>query len=486
MQKFSMRFSYIYIVGIMLLVSACQIAPPTPILKQAPVYSLGKAAADQSDFTYTTNEWPEQFWWTAFGDSQLDAMIAQALANNPTIIAAEARLKAAYALSDKAYAPFYPTFDFESDITRVHQSKNGIFGILNATDPAYPITYLQRTYSFNFGYEFDFFKKHHHQLLAAFGQANALKAEAYTGRLALSLSIAQKYFLINILKERKKIIWQLIQNQEGIAQFIDARVQKGIESYENFNQSLSAIRSNRQLLLQIQEDISVYSNELQALIAADFDYPICDITINYSLDAFPMPCNLPLDLLAHRADVMANRWRVESAGRQVAAAKAAFYPNINMFGLIGFQAIKSFPLLDQNSVFGLVSGPAIHLPIFEGGLLQADLDQKHQEYHLAVAQYNETVNNSVKEVLNALTHFQKTGERYQISVEDVIHAQKNVELSYLRLQNNLISRVDFINYENDLLNTTDLHIQAFLACLQARLDLIRALGGGYEVSCAAD
>jgi len=478
------RLGNCMMVGFVLGLCSCQLTPSPPILIATPTCALKEAQEEAlNEATYTVDEWPDQEWWHFFGDPQLNALVAQALTDNPSMAAAEARIKSAFARGDKAHVPFFPTLDFETDTTRLHQSKNGIFGILAASDPLYPITYRQQNMSVSLSYEFDFFKKHKNELIAALDQVQVAKAESYVSRLALSISVAQTYFQMHIMKSRANIAQKLLSNKQAMSTFVAQRQKNGLENEAAFNNSIFDILNTERYLSQIQEDAAVSGIELQALIAGDFTTPIEDVEFSDSLEAFPLPCDLPLDLLAHRPDVWAHRWRVEATAHQICAARAAFYPNINLTGLLGFQALGNLPLFVFNSTYGLLYGPALHLPIFEGGALQADLDLRTQEYQIAVADYDSTVLTAVKEVLNALVVLQKTGERYDTAKRAETLARKNYEQAHQRQQHALISRFDVLSSENDWLQAVDTRFQTFFACLQARLALIRALGGGYEVSC---
>lgn len=470
--------------GFILELCSCQLSLPRVILKKTPTCSLKAAQEISNGTTYTVDEWPDQEWWHTFGDPQLNLLVEKALRDNPSMAAAEARIGVALAASNKSYAPFYPTIDLEIDITEVHQSKNGIFGILAASDPLYPITYLQKDLNISFAYEFDFFKKHKNELIAAINQTEAAKAEAYVSKLALSISVTQTYFQMRILKEQAKIAKKIFDNKQAMSTLIGQRQQKGLENMSLFNNSINEILETERYLSQIQEDADLSSIELQALLAGDFNVPIDDIEYCDTLEAFPLPSSLPLDLLAHRPDVWMHRWNVEAAARKIYVARVAFYPNINLTGFTGLQALNNLPLFAFDSTYGILFGPALHLPIFEGGALQANLDLSTQQYRIAVADYDSAVLTAVKEVLNALIVLQKTSERYEIAKRGETIAKKNLEQARQRQKSTLISRVDTLSFENTWLQAADMRAQVFFAYLQARIALIRALGGGYEAACA--
>src|SRR5690606_25911715 len=114
-----------------------------------------------------------------------------------------------------------------------------------------------------------------------------------------------------------------------------------------------------------------------------------------------VPDNVPLALLGHRADITSARWRAEAAQRQIEAARAEFYPNINLVAFAGFQSIGTGNLLDAGGRMAGI-GPAVTLPIFHGGALNANLAGRHADADLAVADYNQAVLDAVHQTADAI------------------------------------------------------------------------------------
>ncbi len=474
------------ILGVIILggVTSCGLVPDPPDLRAAPQCALEQAKLEAiAEAAYITDHWMEHEWWHYFGDPQLDRLIEQALLEHPSIEEAQARLGAAIAISEKAEAPLWPGFNFETDITKVHQSPNGIFGILQASDPAYPITYRQRNMEIGFQYDFDFFKIHSNEIIAQLDEVQALKAEEYIARMALAISVAQTYYQNQICRAREKLAEHLLNNRQDMISLSEKRQTQGLVGRVNINNAVNDALRTKQNLSQLSQETLTSGYELQALLAGDFAIPVCAIDIDGHLEPFPVPCSLSLDLLAHRPDVWAHRWRVEAAARQICIARAAFYPNIKFQGLIGLQAVNDLPFFTWDSIAGFLYGPTLRLPIFDGGAIKGDYDNRRQQYRLAVAQYDACVLTATREVLNALVALRKTDERYHIARQLEKLAWENAENSRLRLKYTLNSKLDFMSSENDWLQAKDASLQAYMDCLQARLVLIRSLGGGYEFEC---
>lgn len=468
--------------GVLFILAGCNMTPMPPVLREVPIQVLDQAKNEAlAEASCLADGWLAEEWWHLFRDPQLDELVSRALAQNPSIDSAEARIAGAIANKNKAAAPLFPSLSFEADLTKVHQSRNGIFGILAESDPSYPLTYRQKDLTLSFGYQFDFMRKFRNQLIAALNEVQALKAEAYLARFSLAVAVSKFYFEWLVTQNRLAFARQLVENRQKIVNLMKQRHAQGIESGIAINRALNHVLTAEQYRAQIVLDAALSRNELQALIAEDFTTPLEQTEVTGMLEPFPLPNSLPLDLLAHRPDVWALRWRVEAAAREICVAKAEFYPNIDLNGYLGLQALGSLAINSWDSVAGLLIGPALHLPLFNGGALQANYDYRCQEFHLAVAEYDSAVLTATKEVLSALLVLKHADENYRSAIEAEKLAKNNIELSQLQIRQKLHSRIDLLSFENDWLQAGDSRIQAFQHCLQARLDLIRALGGGFGI-----
>src|ERR1700741_999136 len=130
--------------------------------------------------------WPREDWWSTFGDPKLDALMEQALQGNPSLRAAEARVRTVAALADAAPSSLYPTLDLDASATRQRLSANDIY-----PPPLGGSWVNQGRATLDFNYEFDFWGKHRNELKAALGDARAAQADAAQARLVLGTAVAQ-------------------------------------------------------------------------------------------------------------------------------------------------------------------------------------------------------------------------------------------------------------------------------------------------------
>jgi len=187
---------------------------------------------------------------------------------------------------------------------------------------------------------------------------------------------------------------------------------------------------------------------------------------------------LPADLLGRRADVAAARWRVEAAGEDVKNAKAQFYPNINLVGFLGLSTIGLGRLIDMGSLqYGF--GPAIRLPIFDGGRLRANLRGKTADLDAAIESYNGAVLEAVHESADAVASLQSLAKQQVEQRDAEASAEGAYQIALQRYQAGLGTYLNVLAAESAVLNQRRLGVDLAGRVLDSRVGLYRALGGGY-------
>ncbi|MDE2315868.1 MAG: efflux transporter outer membrane subunit, partial [Xanthomonadaceae bacterium] len=192
-----------------------------------------------------------------------------------------------------------------------------------------------------------------------------------------------------------------------------------------------------------------------------------------------VPADLPVDLVGHRADLVAARWRVQSAGKEIQAAKAAFLPNLNLGVMAGLIAVGGESLFQLPARFYSVA-PSLSLPIFDGGRLRANLSARDAQYDLAVAQYNQTLVRAVNEVADDVDAAQSLTEQAAAQSRALAAAQDAWQLAEQRYKAGVGSYLEALSVRQQLLVA-----EQRMAALKAQqadqsVQLIGALGGGYR------
>ncbi|MBF0292152.1 MAG: TolC family protein, partial [Nitrospinae bacterium] len=226
-------------------------------------------------------------------------------------------------------------------------------------------------------------------------------------------------------------------------------------------------------------------NAVAALVGAgpdDLDFLETDAQAPQAL-AVAVPHDLSLNLLARRPDVRSALLRVEAAADRIGVARAGFYPDVRFSALAGFQSIDLLKLLDPTSLlYGF--GPAISLPLFNAGRLEAGLDTANAEYDMAVERYNQMALSAAKEAVDQLTLVSSSSMRIEALAEAYEQARKAGRIAERRHAGGLEGKITPLRAELESLERKRALIMAQRAAVSARIGLIKALGGGFDYSSA--
>jgi NodT family efflux transporter outer membrane factor (OMF) lipoprotein len=437
--------------------------------------SLAGAPLSQAAF-------PQQDWWTALGDPQLDALIGEALKGSPSLAAADARLRKAQAQAGLADAGRKPTLGVSAQYAVAELPKGLAGDDLGGHLLHNAVGYL------SFDWPLDVWGGKRAEYEAALDQAHATQVEAQAARLSLAANVARGYIALAQAFDAQEVAQREQARSERLLELSKQRVAAGLDNDLSLRNAEAAVASARAQVESAQQQIDALRNALAALVGRDPDRGL-DIAKPALLDAPApaLPGVLPSELLGHRPDVVAARWRVEAAGQSVKSAKAKFKPSINLSALAGLVATNFSDLFESDSASGF-GGPAISLPIFDGGQLRSNLASHNADYDLAVASYDQTVLDALHQVADAVQSIRSLDAQNGSLQQAHAAAEAALKLADTRYRAGLGTQLDVLNAQRPLLQ-----LEQQLAALRAQrysavVDLDRALGGGLSLDApdAAD
>ncbi|MFT3762479.1 MAG: efflux transporter outer membrane subunit [Pseudoxanthomonas sp.] len=417
---------------------------------------------------------PKRDWWTALGDPQLDALVAEALQGTPSLAAADARLRKAQAQAGLADAARKPTVGASAQYA-VAQLPKGLAGDELGGDLMHNVVgYL------DFAWPLDVWGGKRAEYEAALGQAHASQIDAQAARLALAANVARGYVALAQAFDSLDVAQREQARAERLQQLSRQRVEAGIDNQLSLRNADSAIASARAQAEAAQQQIDALRNTLAALLGRGPDRGL-DIARPRLLDAPApaLPGVLPSELLGHRPDVVAARWRVESAAQGIKSAKAKFKPSINLSAIVGLAATNFSDLFDSDAALGF-GGPAISLPIFDGGQLRHNLAARDADYDLAVADYDQTVVEALHEVADAVQSIRSLDAQTAALAQARDAAAAALKLADSRYQAGLGTQLDVLSAQRPLLQLEQQLAGARAQRYTAAVDLDRALGGGLD------
>jgi len=459
------------------LLAAC--ADPGGITHRSAMVGASSLEVDKS-LSHENMEaaWPELDWWKRFGDPQLDALEEEGLAGSPTIRLARSRVDQALAAAQVAGAVRKPQVNASGDVTRQRFSENAIF-----PPPIGGSTFTTTEVALNADYELDLWGKNRAAYDAALGRSQAAEADAFTSRLVLSAALAGAYVQLARAYEQLDLAHRALEDREKVQALTNDRVRAGLDSRLELKQVETSIPAARARVAQVEEEIALARNQIAALLGKGPDRGLALERPTLRMAGVALPSRVPADLLGRRPDVVASRLRAEAASRQVAAQKGEFYPDVNLSALVGLQSVTLSHLLDPASAIPSI-GAAVRLPIFDGGRLRGALAQRNAEYDAAVEQYNQTLADALREVVDQLTSLRSVNAQRTEVESALASAEEAYALAVTRYKAGLGSLLQVLTAEMAVLEQRNLRADLQSRELALSIDLMRALGGGYEAKVA--
>lgn len=433
-------------------------------------YATAESLPDQH------GQWPDVAWAQQIGGAPLQALIDEAIAGNPNLQIAAARVAAAQAVTEAAGASKNPSYSARFASTYQRFSENYL------VPPPYAGSYdTDNALTLNFSYDFDFWDRHGAELRSAVARDRAAEAEQYNARLVLASSVAQAW--IQLARQYAQL--DLNERQLGvsrkIAQLSELRYKAGLDPKSEPQQTRQQMANLGAEHEQLLEAIALTRNQLAALLGQGPDrglqIPRPALPAD---DAVALPDALPLNLVGRRPDIAAARWQVEASQGDIAIAKTAFYPNVNLMAFAGFNSLGLNKLLQADShVVG--AGPAITMPIFARHTLRAGLKQQVAEYDRRVAVYNLALTDALHEVADQVQSLRAVAQQSEQQQRATEAAASNLQLAQQRERVGTTNMLPALGAEMTLLQQQRLALDLHARRGVLRVGLIKALGGGFDV-----
>lgn len=454
--------------ALLMVLAACA---PIPKLADPAAPIDGPEAAARLGLDAGDSQALDPQWWKRFGDAQLDALVDQAIANSPSLALARARIARAAALTENAEAAKRPNAELEADVTRQRITEHGIY-------PP-PLAGSVRTLAniqAGLSYEFDFFGKHEAALQAALGQRRAAEADAAAARLSVSNAVTKAYVALARSQAQSRLLEQQKTLRDQSLSLVRQRSAAGLDNGQDLRVAEAPLPDIQRQQVVLGEQQTLLRHQIAALTGQG---PSATATLNAALPRVLDWQQEPhLDLLGRRPDLAAARARVEASAQDVRAARTQFYPSVSLTAFVGLNSIGLDELFKSGSrQYG--AGPALHLPIFDSGRLRANLRGSAAEQDAAIASYNAAVLDAVRDASDQVATLQSLRQQQQQQDALAANADSQFALADQRHRAGLTGRIAVLNaHQSQLLQQRaqiDLHAQT----VDAQINLMRALGGGY-------
>jgi NodT family efflux transporter outer membrane factor (OMF) lipoprotein len=458
-----------------LLLTSCTVGPnySKPSIPVAPAYTEqppakfqeGWKAAQPKDQTIKGN------WWEIFGDAQLNQLEEKVAPGNFSLKSAQTRFDQARTLIRVNRSNLYPTVSTGPAISSNHVSAN------------VPVGAAGRNYGlFDFPisatWDADFFGRIKRSVTAAREQAQASAADLENMRLELQTELAVDYFEARALDAQKQILDDNVTGYEKALQLTQNRYQGGVASKAEVAQAQTQLNQTQ------AEDIDV------GVARAQFEHAIA-VLMGQAPEGFHLPPNplhdeppvipvgVPSQLLERRPDIASAERQMAAANEQIGIAKAAFFPDLVISATGGLQAGSIVDWFTWPSRYWAV-GPQMLQTIFDAGRRRAQLDFAQLGYEATVSDYRQFSLTAFQEVEDNLSTLRILETEQAKQHEAVTAAQNSEQLSLNRYKGGLVTYLEVITAQTIALTNERTEMDLLRRRMDASVQLIRALGGGWD------
>lgn len=404
-------------------------------------------------------------WWTNFESAELNALMQRSLENNNNLQASLQRVEQARADLKIAGASLLPS----ADVTTTYMS--GSTQAMNITDmrnngiPEF-------TADAGISYELDLFGANRAKTNSAEGRL--LSAAYRHDALALVImgDVAQNYFNVLNLKERVRIANDNLRATEDLLEVAEARFQTGARTQLDITRQETQVARAKAAVTALEQELALAQNALAVLVGEPpQSFKVGEKNINNL--RLPSPAVLqPAALLERRPDVKSMETMLIAANADIGAARAAFYPSVN----IG----PSLLLAANPSASALTLAGSVIAPIFQGGRLEGNLNRVTARQKELAENYQQTVLVAFQEAENALIKVQKTLERENALKQAAAKAREAYGIAKNQYSLSVIEFQDVLDSQRMMLESEDQYERARYETLATRVELFKAMGGGWK------
>jgi NodT family efflux transporter outer membrane factor (OMF) lipoprotein len=414
-------------------------------------------------------------WWEVYGDPPLNTLEEQVDVSNQTLKAAQAQFLQARAAIRISRSAYYPTIDAGADVARARQSQDkALFGIDS------PITYNDFQLPIDVSWEPDVWGRVRRTVEASRSQAQASAADLASTALSLHAELALDYFQMRGLDSQKQILDSTVSTYEEALKLAHNRYQGGVASAVDVAQAQTQLETTRAQAVDVEVQRTAFEHAIAVLIGkppAQFSQPPSALTAPPP----PIPPDLPSQLLERRPDIAAAERRVQAANAQIGVARAAYFPLFALTGGGGFDTAAIGSLLAGPAGFWSLAGSAAQI-IFDGGQRLGVTEQAKAAYDQSVDNYRQTALTAFQEVEDNLAALRILEDESRIQDAAVAAAQHSLDLSNTRYKGGVANYLEVIIAQSAALGDQRTAADVLTRRLAASVLLVKALGGGWNVS----
>jgi multidrug efflux system outer membrane protein len=467
--SFEGRSASLTAIGLLTLaLSGCRVgpnyhAPPAPVPPAFTGSTTVATPAQQAAISYSD-------WWKVFHDPLLDKFETEADAANTDIRISIANVDQAAAMTKYAHSYELPTIGADPNVSRNREPQD-------RANPGPARTYNRFELPLVMSYEIDAWGQVKRTVEAAQANQQASQDDLRFVRLTTEATVAIDYYSLRESDQELAVIDRMLVDMQQAVGLTESLFQHGLNSDLDVAQAKTLLEQTEAQ----KQTLIVQRAQFEHALAVLLGRPAENLTIPVQPDNLPppeIPIGLPADLLTRRPDVAAADRQVAAATAQIGVAKAAYFPQLSLTGLVGYESTNASTLVNwQNTIASL--GAGVTAPIFTGGRLRAGVDQAQATYRASLAQYEKTVLLSYQQVEDQLTALRYLDTQAHLQELAVADAQRTEQIALQRFKGGVDSYLTVVTAQQSVLMNEQTAAQI---AGQREIDsvvLIKALGGGW-------
>jgi NodT family efflux transporter outer membrane factor (OMF) lipoprotein len=414
-------------------------------------------------------------WWEVFNDPQLNALEERVDVSNQNLKIAEQQFRQARDQVRINRSYLYPTVGAGPNITAEQFSKNAP----NA-GPKYGQTQGDFVLPFDLSYEVDAWGRIRRTIEAATANAQASAADLETARLSLHAELAADYFSLRGLDAEKQLLDSTVIAYQKALDFNTNRYNGGLAAKVEVAQAATQLQTTQAQDIDVGVQRAQFEHAIAALVgqpASTFSIPVSPLTTPPPA----IPVGVPSDLLQRRPDIAAAERNVASANAEIGVAMTAYYPTLSLSAVAGLEGSSILNWFAWPSHFFAV-GPRLLETLYDAGRRHAYTDQAWAVYDANVAAYRQNVLSAFQEVEDNLAGLRILEQESAKQNQAVQSAELSLALSTNRYKGGLVTYLEVITAQSAALSDEQTAVSLLTRRMNSAVLLIKALGGGWDVS----
>jgi NodT family efflux transporter outer membrane factor (OMF) lipoprotein len=459
------------------MLGGCSLAPAYHAPTLPPMPASFKEGGAAWKVASPADETPRGKWWRVYDDATLDQLETRLDANNPSLAAALARYDAARAFESQIHAGLLPHLGVMANPARARQSDNRPLRGSNQ-----PNEYDSDTVGIEADYDLDLWGRIRNEISAGSALAQASQADLASATLSLEARLADDYVRLRGYDIQLHILQDALNAYQRALQLTENRHSGGVASGLDVSRAQAQLNDAQAQITDVMAQRALTEHAIAVLVGV----PASSFSLSPAQSPLQVPVTpvgVPSALLERRPDIAAAERRVSAANAGIGVARAAFFPDLSLSGNFGFQNTGMDNLLAIGNRFWAL-GPLATLNIFDAGLRRAQLREAHARFAQASADYRQTVLTAFREVEDDLTLLQQLGTEATQEDQAFSAAQQTLQIATNRYREGIVNYLDVVTAQTAALSAQRSAEAIRTRRLQASVDLIRAIGGGWTRNTA--